>query len=344
MKRYSTLFLFRWLVAIVTSASAGYVLASEEITLQLKWRHQFQFAGYYAAQQQGYYKDEGLTVNIIEGSKDRPPVQQVLSGQADYSIGDAEVLVSRISGKPLVALAAIFQHSPGVLLSLQQSNIQHPKDLVGKRIMMSSDDQGVFQFKAMLLKQHLDIKEMTIVPHTWRLQDLIEGKVDVVSAYVMDEPEQLKQMGYSPAMITNQSYGVDFYGDVLFTSERELATHPERVDAFLRATKRGWLYALSHQAEMAESIAGMPGVVKRGVNKQTLMREASMMHPYVLTEVVPWGHMNEERWYAIAQTLADLGLVQPHIDLKGFMYQGDMRVKRPYMVWVAFVSCYLSWV
>ena len=335
MERNSTLYLFRWLVAIVALAHCAASIASEDITLQLKWRHQFQFAGYYAAQQQGYYRDEGLNVKIIEGSKDRPPLQQVLSGQADYSIGDAEVLVARISGKPLVALAAIFQHSPGVLLSLQNSNIQHPKDLVGKRIMMSTDDQGVFQFKAMLLKQHLDIRQMTLVPHTWRLQDLIEGKVDVISAYAMDEPEQLKQMGYSPAIITNQSYGVDFYGDVLFTSERELNTHPERVDAFLRATKKGWLYALSHQEEMSRNIAGMPGVLKRGINEQTLLREANMMLPYVLTEVVPWGHMNEERWYAIAQTLADYGLVPPYIDLKGFVYQGDMRVKRPYIVWLA---------
>lgn len=335
MKRNVTFSLFRWLVAIVALANTAFAVASEEITLQLKWRHQFQFAGYYAAQQQGYYRDEGLNVKIIEGSKDRPPVQQVLSGQADYSIGDAELLVARIAGKPLVALAAIFQHSPGVLLSLQQSNIQEPKDLVGKRIMMSSDDQGVFQFKAMLLKQHLDINKMTIVPHTWRLQDLIEGKVDVISAYAMDEPEQLKQMGYSPAVITNQSYGVDFYGDVLFTSERELAQHPARVDAFLRATKKGWLYAFSHQQALADSIADMPGVTKRGVNKQTLLREANMMHPYVLTEVVPWGHMNEDRWYAIAETLADLGLVSGEIDLTGFMYPGDMLVKRPYMVWLA---------
>lgn len=333
MKRKSTS-LFRWLVAMVALANIAVSGAAEDITLQLKWRHQFQFAGYYAAQQQGYYRDEGVNVHIIEGRKDRPPVQQVLSGQADYSIGDAEILVSRISGKPLVALAAIFQHSPGVLLSLQQSNIQHPRDLVGKRIMMSSDDQGVFQFKAMLLKQHLDINQMTIVPHTWRLQDLIEGKVDVISAYAMDEPEQLKQMGYSPAIITNQSYGIDFYGDVLFTSERELNAHPERVDAFLRATKKGWLYALSHQEEMAEYIATMPGVAKRGINKEALVREAGMMQPYVLTEVVPWGHMNEERWYAIAQTLAEYGLVPPYVDLKGFVYQGDMLVKRPYMVWL----------
>lgn len=335
MKHNSTLSLCRWLVAIVTLASASFAIAAEEITLQLKWRHQFQFAGYYAAQQQGYYRDEGLNVNIIEGSKDRPPVRQVLSGQADYSIGDAEVLVSRISGKPLVALAAIFQHSPGVLLSLQQSNIQHPADLIGKRIMMSSDDQGVFQFKAMLLKQHVDIEQMTIVPHTWRLQDLIEGKVDVISAYAMDEPEQLKQMGYSPAMMTNQAYGVDFYGDVLFTSERELTMHPARVEAFLRATKKGWLYAFSHQQEMAEHIAGMPGVTKRGINSNTLLHEAVMMQPYVLTEVVPWGHMNEERWYTIADTLGELGLVPRQPDLEGFVYQGDMLVKRPYMVWLA---------
>lgn len=316
-------------------ACASVCMASEEITLQLKWRHQFQFAGYYAAQQQGYYRDEGLNVKFIEGSKDRPPLKQVLSGQADYSIGDAEILVSRISGKPVVALAAIFQHSPGVLLSLQERNIQKPEDLIGKRIMMSSDGQGVFQFKAMLLKQHLDINQMTIVPHTWRLQDLIEGKVDVISAYAMDEPGQLQQMGYSPSIISNQPYGVDFYGDVLFTSERELAMHPERVEAFLRATKKGWLYALSHQDEIATLITSMPGVTSRGISKQTLLREASLMEPYVLTKVVPLGHMNEERWYAIAQTLADLGLVPQQYNLKGFLYQGDMLVKRPYMMWLA---------
>jgi diguanylate cyclase (GGDEF)-like protein/PAS domain S-box-containing protein len=335
MKRNSTLSLFRWLLSIVTLAVTASAPATEEITLQLKWRHQFQFAGYYAAQQQGYYKDEGLNVHIIEGSKDRSPLKQVLSGQADYSIGDAEILVSRISGKPVVALAAIMQHSPGILLSLQESNIREPQDLIGKRIMMSADGQGVFQFKAMLLKHHLDISQMTIVPHSWRLQDLIEGKVDVMSAYAMDEPGQLQQMGYTPAIISNQNSGVDFYGDVLFTSERELTTHPERVEAFLRATKKGWLYAFNHTEEMAASIAGMPGVARRGVTTETLLREARLMEPYVLTGLVPWGHMNEERWQNIAQTLADLGLVRPDFNLQGFLRQDDMRIKRPYMVWLS---------
>mgnify|MGYP002775352029 CR=1 FL=1 len=334
MKHVSIICLFKWLLTLVALAMPAITVASDNITLQLKWRHQFQFAGYYAAVQQGYYRDAGLNVTLIEGSKELPPLQQVLSGHADYGIGDAEILVSRISGQPVVALAAIFQHSPGVLLSLKQSNIQKPEDLVGKRIMMSSDGQGVYQFKAMLLKQHLDIGQMTIVPHTWRLQDLIEGKVDVISAYAMDEPGQLEQMGYEPAVISNQPYGVDFYGDVLFTSEQEIASHPERVRAFLQATKKGWLYALSHQEEMANLIAGMSGVAKRGLNQQALLREADVMKPYVLTDVVPWGHMNEERWNTIAQMLADLGLVSQSFNLNGFMYQDEQMVKRPYLVWL----------
>jgi diguanylate cyclase (GGDEF)-like protein/PAS domain S-box-containing protein len=334
MKPVLPLWILRWSLTIVMLAVSVLSIASEEITLQLKWRHQFQFAGYYAAVAQGYYREEGLNVRLVEGSKDLPPLKEVLSGRAEYGIGDAEILVSRISGKPVVALAAIFQHSPGVLLSLKQSNIQTPEDLIGKRIMLSGDGQGVYQFKAMLLKQHLDISQMTIVPHTWRLQDLIEGKVDVVSAYAMDEPGQLQQMGYETSMISNQPYGVDFYGDVLFTTEREIAMHPERVRAFLSATKKGWLYALSHQEEMAALIAEMPGVTQRGLSKQTLLHEANVMVPYVLTDVVPLGQMHEERWNTIAQMLADLGLVSQHYNLSGFMYQGDMLVKRPYMVWL----------
>jgi len=334
MKLVPILWLIRWLLTLVTLAGPAISFASETITVQLKWRHQFQFAGYYAAVEQGYYREEGLNVRLVEGSKNLSPLQQVLSGQADYGIGDADILVSRISGKPVVALAAIFQHSPGVLLSLKQSNIQTPADLIGKRVMLSSNGQGVYQFKAMLLKQHLDIRQMTIVPHTWRLQDLIEGKVDVVSAYAMDEPGQLQQMGYEPSVISNQPYGVDFYGDVLFTSEQEISEHPERVQAFWRATKKGWMYAFKHQSEMAELIANMPGVTTRGLNKQMLLHEANVMLPYVLTDLVPLGHMNEERWNSIAQTLADLGLVPQQYSLEGFLYQDDMLVKRPYMVWL----------
>lgn len=101
--------------------------ARDHITLQLKWHHQFQFAGYYAAQAKGYYQQEQLDVTIIEGGKQKAPLKQVLSGAAHYGIGDADILIDRVAGKPIVAIASIFQHSPYVLLSLREQQILSPR-------------------------------------------------------------------------------------------------------------------------------------------------------------------------------------------------------------------------
>lgn len=319
-----------FLVGTAFCIAVSTVFATESITLQLKWHHQFQFAGYYAALRNGYYQDEGLDVRIVEGSAGTPSLREVLSGHAHYGIGDSDILLSRVSGKPVVALAAIFQHSPYVLLSLKERNIEYPADLIGKRIMLSND-QGATQFRALLRNQHLDVANTTIVPHSWRLQDLIEGKVDAVSAYAMDEPIHLEKMGYSPSMISYQKFGVDFYGDVLFTTDQELAKHPERVEKFLRASKRGWMYALNHREELASQIATMPGVARRGIDQQLLQKEAALMAPYVLTDVVTLGHMNEERWASIAGSYADLGIIPSDYNLDGFMYQGASKY---YLKWL----------
>jgi ABC-type nitrate/sulfonate/bicarbonate transport system substrate-binding protein len=221
----------------IYSSSTAYAI--ERVTLQLKWHHQFQFAGYYAAQSKGFYQQENLDVNIVEGGGNMPALKQVLTGAAQYGIGDSDILLSHVDGKPVVAIASIFQHSPYVLLSLREKKINSPQDLIGKRIMLSND-QGATQFKAMMNKAGIGLEHVTLLPHTWNLQDLIKGNADVVSAYATVEPVQLEAMGYQPSILSNQDYGVDFYGDILFTSEREVSAHPERVDAFLRATKKGW--------------------------------------------------------------------------------------------------------
>jgi ABC-type nitrate/sulfonate/bicarbonate transport system substrate-binding protein len=296
--------------------------AAEKITLQLKWHHQFQFAGYYAAQSQGFYQQENLDVDIVEGGGNKPPLKQVLEDAAQYGIGDSDILLSHINGAPVVAIASIFQHSPYVLLSLREKEINSPQDLVGKRIMLSND-QGATQFKAMMNKAGIGLERVTILPHTWNLQDLINGNVDIVSAYATAEPVKLEAMGYHPSILSNQDYGVDFYGDILFTSKREISAHPERVDAFLRATKKGWAYAFEHREEMARLIAGMNGVAARGITSEMLLKEAGIMEPYVLSEVVEFGHMNTERWESIAKTLAALKIIPENYDLDGFVYSSN---------------------
>ncbi len=301
--------------------------ATETVTLQLKWHHQFQFAGYYAALKQGYYQEENLEVRILEGGTDAPALSRVLSGEAQYGIGDSDILLARTQGQPVVAVASVFQHSPYVLLSLRKSNIQQPKDLIGKRIMLSNN-QGATQFKAMMNKQGIGLDQVTVLPHSWNLQDLIDGKVDAMSAYATAEPVRLAEMGYAYSILSNQQYGVDYYGDTLFTTEQEVDFHPQRIDAFLRATKKGWAYAFSHQQEIAELIAGMEGVAKRGITTDILLAEARLMQPYVLSDVVEFGHMNLERWQAIANSMAALKLIPENYALEGFIYSSHVFEQR----------------
>jgi ABC-type nitrate/sulfonate/bicarbonate transport system substrate-binding protein len=90
--------------------------AAEKVTIQLKWQHQFQFAGYYAAQDQGYYRDAGLDVTLLEARPGADPLQTVMQGQAQYGVGNTTLLLARSIGQPVVVLASIFQHSGATLL------------------------------------------------------------------------------------------------------------------------------------------------------------------------------------------------------------------------------------
>ncbi|WP_197470152.1 ABC transporter substrate-binding protein, partial [Oleiphilus sp. HI0117] len=94
----------------------------KNVSIQLKWKHQFQFAGFYAALENGYYQDAGYNVEIRAAGPDINPITEVLEGKADYGIANAELVLYHLNGNPLVALAAIIQHSPIVLMTLKKNN------------------------------------------------------------------------------------------------------------------------------------------------------------------------------------------------------------------------------
>ncbi|MBV1920771.1 MAG: ABC transporter substrate-binding protein [Pseudomonadales bacterium] len=107
--------------------------------LQLKWFHQFQFAGYYAALEKGFYKEENLDVIIRERNIKKTPVEEVISGNADFGISDSSLILRKLAGDPIVALVVIFQISPLIIMSLEESGITSPSDLIGKRVMYQRD-------------------------------------------------------------------------------------------------------------------------------------------------------------------------------------------------------------
>ncbi len=290
----------------------------ERVTLQLKWKHQFQFAGYYAAIEKGYYSDAGLEVRLKEIVPGIKIVDEVVEGRADYGIDMPGILLERQKGKPIVLLAAIFQHSPEILIARKDSGITNPQDLTNKIVMLRH--RGNYTIRAMLLSEGVDIRRLNIVTHTWDLKDLIKRRIDAMSAYITDRPFAMKKSGVPYSMIRPISYGIDFYGDCLITTEGEILRHPKRVRAFLKASIKGWEYAMAHQEEIADLIVNK---YDPDLSKEALLYEAKTMEKLMLPELVEIGHINPGRWKRIADTFVQLGMLKPDYSLKGFIYDPD---------------------
>jgi two-component sensor histidine kinase/ABC-type nitrate/sulfonate/bicarbonate transport system substrate-binding protein len=287
----------------------------EKVRLQLEWYHQFLFAGYYMAKELGYYRDEGLDVEFAEAKTSMNYADEVLSGRADYGIDSTDLLVERARGKKIVVLAAVFQHSPEVLVSLPKSGIASPKDLAGRSVMLSTE--AVSDIQAMLQSESISPDSVRFVPHTGNLDDLLEGRVDAIAAYSTDVPIRLAERGIACSIMRPITYGIDFYGDCLFTSERELRSNPRRGAAFLRASLKGWEYAMDH---VEESINVILARYPTNLTRDELELEAKAMDEIVVHKLVPVGFMNPGRWRHIGDTYAKLGLIPANYDLGGFLY------------------------
>lgn len=291
------------------------VLGKEKVTLHLKWFHQFQFAGYYAAFEKGYYKEAGLDVEIIESTIGIKGIhEKVIQSTGQYGIGSNELIKERYAGKPIVVLAVIFQHSPSVLFFKKSSNIQSIHDLVGKRVMLTPHMDEIVAY---LKKERIDLSDLQILEHRFNPNDLIQGKADAYSGYSTTQAYDFKKAGFPYVAYSPRVAGIDFYGDNFFTSEEEVRKHPERVKAFREASIRGWQYAMSHQEEIVDLI--YEKYSKRN-QKERLLFEAEQMTTLIQPILVEMGYMNPGRWKHINEVYAELGMLPRNINLKGFVY------------------------
>ena len=235
-----------FLVPLATSVQA------KPVVIQLKWLHQFQSAGFYAALEKGFFAEEGLDVILQERDPSTNIITTVLNGQADYGVADAVLLMHSAYGDPVVVVAAFMQHSAGALMTMADSGLMSPQDLVGKRIATYINDSDGIDILAMLAAQKVSDRGLLRVPWSDRLDRLATRQVDAVSVYTTNEPFVMAERGYKVNLITPRHFGVDLYGDMLFTSRKEVQHNPQRVDAMRRAIIRGWEYALDNKEEIVD--------------------------------------------------------------------------------------------
>ncbi len=291
------------LLVVLTSL----LLSAEKVTLQLPWLHQFQFAGYYVAKQKGYYADAGLDVTIHDAHNSQDTFQAVMKGDAQYGVGRSSLIVNYAAGAPVVLMAAVFQSSPMMLLTRKDARIRTPKDLKGKRVMLTNDTIAGAEMQAMFRSAGVSPSDLRLQSHSYDPMSLARGETDAMVAYISNEPFILEKAGVETHPIDPKEYGFDYYSDILFTTQEEAHRNPKRAEAFYDASMRGWLWAFENIEETAE-------LIYRHYNPQHKSLEALIYEGRVLKELafrpdVSFGSIDPVRLEMIAQGYRLMGVV-----------------------------------
>jgi diguanylate cyclase (GGDEF)-like protein/PAS domain S-box-containing protein len=302
---------------LLLSSHSAYSIELDAVTLQLKWQHQFQFAGYYAAKEKGFYKEAGLDVTIVEATAGMDATQEVLAGRAQFGVGTSELILNRYRGAPVLVLGVIFQHSPLALVTLKKSGIDNIHQLVDRKVMIEPNSSELFAY---LQREGFTQKAFQLQNHSMDLNDLIAGRIDAMSIYVTDELFLLKQKKQPYNLFSPRMSGIDFYGDNFFTTESQLTNHPQRVQAFREATLRGWRYAMQHPDETVNLIYER---YSQRHSIEHLQYEAAAMHELMQPELIEPGYMNAGRWQHIAQVYHEIGLLPEQFTVEQMLYFPD---------------------
>lgn len=250
----------------------------QKVTLQLKWLPQSQFMGYYVAAAKGYYKDEGIDLQILPGGSDIIPEQNVYNGVADIGVSWVSSLMTyQAQGYNLQEVAQTFQKSGMLLVSKKEKGITSPKDLAGKKVA-NWFGGNEYELLALLAKYNLDKdKDLQLVQQDFTMDQLKEGSVDAASAMTYNELGLVLEGGTSKDdlnIIDMNDEGVAMMEDCLFVNSDWAAKNKDLLVKFLKASIKGWQDAvkdpeaagktvydvdksvsLDHQVYMAKEVA-----------------------------------------------------------------------------------------
>jgi len=318
-------FLYISAIAVPPGAASGEP-ELKRVVLKLKWKHQFQFAGYYAAIEKGIYKKAGMDVVLVEAGEDDDPVNDVIDSKAHFGIGTSTLMLDHAAGKPIVAVAPIFQHSATVLIALKKSAAV-PAELIGKKLMIEPQSADIITYL-----QNFGVlpSKCILYPHAFSPEPLISGQIDAITAYLTDEPFLLQNAGVEYRIFSPVEAGIDFYGDTLFTSKDFVKKDPAAVEKFKRASIEGWIYAFNNSDEIINLIYNKYST-RHSIPH--LKFEAEQMKKYVIPELIQIGYSKPERWSQIAAVYKKQNLLDEAYAMEDFLYEDAMKVKIVYHFW-----------
>jgi ABC-type nitrate/sulfonate/bicarbonate transport system substrate-binding protein len=304
--------------------------AGEQVKVQLNWKHQFEFAAFYAAQAQGFYRDAGLDVEIIEGGPGIDSVKQVASGHADFGVGTSALVVERARGQPVMAIATLMQHSPIALLAPRRSGIESVHDLAGRPIAV--DPHSRDEIESFLRASGIAADKIDLVDQVdWTLDSINSGRIAAKAIYTSNETYLIRGQEHEYLLLRPRSAGIDLYGNILFTRDEVFRKRPAVVKGFREATLKGLDYALRHPDVVSELILAKYNTQRK--TRDHLLFEAEQIRELTRPDIVEPGYMSAGRWRHVVEVYADRGKLPADFDLEDFIYDPTQKGIPHWILW-----------
>jgi len=316
-----------WL-ALALAASPGVAGAADKLVLQLHRPAQFEFAGYYAAQWRGFYRESGLEVAISPGTPaGHPPidpVREIVEGRAQFGTGTVQLLIRAAQGQSLLLLAPIFQQSDVRVYYRANGDLSSPGALLGGRMGRPPPSNVLdLELRTALRAEAVDLEKLRSLPTepAQALADLASHRVDAIVGSAWELPWQARERGVVLKSFNPAGYRVEYYGDSLFTLQRLAQTDPGMVERFREASIRGWQYAFQHPDQIAARILSeLPAPAGVADPAGFTRYQTELARELARYPDVPLGHSNSERWSRIQQGLIAIGEIARPADLNAFLY------------------------
>jgi NitT/TauT family transport system substrate-binding protein len=262
---------------VATACSSSSTATLTPVKLQLQWFPQAQFAGYYAALDQGYYRDEGLDLTILPGGVDIVPATVVAGGGAQFGISWVpKALASRESGADIQFIGQVFQRSGTLEISWKDSNITQPTDWKGKKVGTWGFGNEAELYAAMR-KNNIDpakASDVTIVTQDFTMNALLNKQLDAAEAMIYNEYAQVLEAKnpatgalYQPSdlnVISMESAGTAMLQDGIFASQAYLKDHSDIAVKFLRASYKGWMFCRDNAAKCVDIVLAADAKLPKG--------------------------------------------------------------------------------
>jgi ABC-type nitrate/sulfonate/bicarbonate transport system substrate-binding protein len=256
-------------------------LTPATVDFQLSWLHSVEWGGTYLAEENGYFADQALTVNLLPGGPSTAAVPVVVSGKATIGVSTANAIAAAVAeGADLKIIGAEYQRSPWAIISAAAAPLTTPADIIGKRIGVSASSEPAWN--AFLALNHIDPSQVTKVPLGFDLAPLIAGEVDGALGYDAEAPVTLAAKGFAAYSMPFADFGFNVVSHSYFVTSETLASQRDVLERFLTAQIQG-LQAFLADSDPAADLAVSKYASDLGLNLDAQRKQGERQKALIST-------------------------------------------------------------